>query len=250
LEWLFQEADFGQALQRFRPKGRFEFDKVGKAFAEDRFPFAEDYRLIASSDRSKKFFRDMYYSTKNDWRKIDYKWLSMAEDLAIKMNNHTNNSSLVLAIELSKNGKVLLFPGDAQVGSWLGWSDLTWTVDGETVTSDDLLARTVFYKVGHHGSHNATLRNKGLEKMNSPELTAMIPVDETFAKEDQNWKHIPSEPLLDRLKEKCRNRVIRSDQPLPGVNDRPSNTSAAGWKRFLDRLEKENDLYVDLTINV
>ena len=28
---------------------------------------------------------------------------------------------------------------------------------GPGVTTDDLLARTVFYKVGHHASHNATL---------------------------------------------------------------------------------------------
>ena len=41
---------------------------------------------------------------------------------------------------------------------------------------DDLLARAVFYKVGHHGSHNATLL-QAFEKMNHPDLTALIPVD-------------------------------------------------------------------------
>ena len=28
------------------------------------------------------------------------------------------------------------------------------------MTTKDLLARTVLYKVGHHGSHNATLNGK------------------------------------------------------------------------------------------
>ena len=59
---------------------------------------------------------------------------------------------------------------------------LEWQVDNRTVRSDDLLARTVLYKVGHHGSHNATLREKGLELMASGELTAMIPVNRVTAK--------------------------------------------------------------------
>jgi hypothetical protein len=33
------------------------------------------------------------------------------------------------------------------------------------VKAEDLLERTVLYKVGHHASHNATLRQKGLELM-------------------------------------------------------------------------------------
>ena len=54
------------------------------------------------------------------------------------------------------------------------------------VKSDDLLARTVLYKVGHHGSHNATLREKGLELMASGELAAMIPVNRVTAKK-MDW---------------------------------------------------------------
>jgi uncharacterized protein YfiM (DUF2279 family) len=42
-----------------------------------------------------------------------------------------DNTSLVLAIELA-DGDVLLFAADAQVGNWLSWQDLTWSVDGRT----------------------------------------------------------------------------------------------------------------------
>jgi hypothetical protein len=49
----------------------------------------------------------------------------------------------------------------------------------------ELLERTVLYKVGH-GSHNATLREFGLEMMSSPELTAMVPVNARRRKMD--WK--------------------------------------------------------------
>lgn len=43
-------------------------------------------------------------------------------------------------------------------------------------TTEYLLANTEFYKVGNHGSHNATLI-KGLELMTHNNLVAMIPAD-------------------------------------------------------------------------
>ena len=76
------------------------------------------------------------------------------------MNDKTNNASLVLAFEMGPGGKVLLFAADAQRGNWLSWTRGTWDDGDKTVTASDLLARTVLYKVGHHGSHNATLSGK------------------------------------------------------------------------------------------
>src|SRR5262249_37688999 len=144
------------------------------------------------------------YIAGDAWRKIDDEWLSVTSDLAIALDNDTNNTSLVLAFELGEGGDVLLFPADAQVGNWLSWKDLVFVIGNgpkrRLVTGEELLGRTVFYKVGHHASHNATLRAEGLEKMKSPDLTAMIPVDRTTAKQ-QRWA-MPFEPLFERLKEK------------------------------------------------
>ena len=95
-------------------------------------------------------------------------WLYSAEQLALDMNDQTNNASLVLAFELGKGGKVLLFAADAQRGNWLSWSRDDWKDGDEVVTARDLLARTVLYKVGHHGSHNATLN--GTEADELPQL--------------------------------------------------------------------------------
>jgi hypothetical protein len=182
------------------------------------FPFDGRYRISADQDAPKiDFFRRNYgFSEKdeNEWRRIDYDWLSQAGELALHLDSYTNNTCLALAIELGESRKVLLFPGDAQVGNWLSWEKLSWTVknsDGttRTVTTDDLLARTVFYKVGHHGSHNATMRAKGLEKMTSPDLVAMIPVHRETA-EDQKWE-FPYAPLWKRLREKTAGRVILAD---------------------------------------
>jgi len=81
------------------------------------------------------------------WRRIDMDWYGAAADLAIQLDSRTNNSSLVLAFEFVDTGRVMLFVADAQVGSWLSWHDLSWTVDENSVTGPDLLARTVYYKV-------------------------------------------------------------------------------------------------------
>ena len=63
-----------------------------------------------------------------------------------------NNTSLILLFEV--NGKKLLFPGDAQLENWS--YALTEAQDTKKVRA--MLADVDFYKVGHHGSLNATPR--------------------------------------------------------------------------------------------
>lgn len=218
-------------------------------------PFTEKYgkKLNLSKRQKKPLFAEqmitssIYYNQSFNWRTIDNEWMDLAAELAIKLDSHTNNSSLVLAIELGKKGKVLLFPGDAQVGSWLSWKDLKWEFDNEIVTCDDLLARTVLYKVGHHGSHNATLKAEGLEKMTSPELTALIPVDEEFAETIQGWD-IPYAKLLENIKEKSRHRVLRSDMRNNSTLNKPNDLSTAVWNDFKNRVD-DQESFIDYTVN-
>jgi hypothetical protein len=132
--------------------------------------------------------------------------------LALQLDSATNNTSLVLAMEL-EGGEVLLFAADAQVGNWLSWQDLKWTADGKEVTGPDLLSRAIFYKVGHHGSHNATLKEKGLEMMTNLEI-AMIPVNHEMALK-KHWGNMPLPDLLTRLNAKTGNRVLRIDADPP-----------------------------------
>jgi beta-lactamase superfamily II metal-dependent hydrolase len=169
-----------------------------------------------------------------EWRRIDYEWLGVAENLALHLDNDTNNTSLVLAIE-TPGRNVLLFPGDAQVGNWLSWHDLKWKDErGKDITTADLLARTVLYKVGHHGSHNATLRDKGLEMMVSPDLVAMIPVHAEHA-EKRRWS-MPFPPLLDRLNEKTRGRILLSDHGIP---NHPGTVPSDSWEIIKDRIRQD-----------
>ena len=129
-------------------------------------------------------------------------------DLAIRLDRHLNNTSLALAIELEENGRILLFPADAQVGNWRSWHTVEWK-ERPGVTAESLLNRPVFYKVGHHASHNATLGEKGLELMTSDELRAVIPLDRKTA-EKRDW-HMPYDKLFERLVSKTGDRVYITD---------------------------------------
>jgi hypothetical protein len=115
-----------------------------------------------------------------EWRRIDTDWLQMGGDLALQQVSLVNNTSLVLAIELIDSGKVLLFAGDAERENWQTWKN-------EHADVKDLLARTVVYKVGHHGSINATDPQMFQAEMTNPELVALIPTDEARAR-IKEWK--------------------------------------------------------------
>jgi hypothetical protein len=154
-----------------------------------------------------------------EWRRADDDWTNAAETLALNLDNHTNNTCLVLAFEFIDTGEVFLFPADAQVGNWLSWQNLRWKVrDAQganvEITASDLLSRAVFYKVGHHGSHNATLRKLGLELMTSDELTAFVPVSKVEAGKNR-WWGMPFKPLLQRLSEKTGGRLLVADERAP-----------------------------------
>ncbi len=168
--------------------------------------------------------RNAWKARGEDWRRIENDWTAAAESLALNLDNHTNNTCLVVAFELSPGGKVLLFAADAQIGNWMSWQDRRWRIkeaDGvRKVTAADLLQRTVFYKVGHHGSHNATLRAGGLEQMTSDDLIAFVPVFKEEAQKNR-WFGMPFEPLVNRLNEKTRNRVVYADEKadIPGLRE-------------------------------
>lgn len=174
-------------------------------------------------------------------RKIDRDWLNTAAELALQLDSYTNNTSLVLAFELTDSKEVLLFVGDAQVGNWESWANVKFGDNNVSVA--DLLARTVFYKVGHHGSHNATLKQGGLEGMTSPKLVAAIPVDEGFARNSKHWD-MPAGPLLAALKEKTAGRVLRGDSDFPENSAKPDNLADNDWAEFQDNTKVEEQ-YID-----
>jgi beta-lactamase superfamily II metal-dependent hydrolase len=118
---------------------------------------------------------------------------------AVSLDKAVNGTSLMLMFEFGS--AYLLFPGDAQWGSWR-------TVIDQPATRQ-LVARTTFYKVGHHGSHNATPVDF-LEKVLEPghrlwgAAASVRPIG--------FWPEIPRQPLMEKLLARS-DRVLRSDQP-------------------------------------
>lgn len=179
------------------------------------------------------------------WRRIDGDWLETSEELALALNSATNNTSLALAIEIVASKKVLLFPADAQVGSWLSWQDLRWTGEGLAKDVKEIFERTIFLKVSHHGSNNATLKEMGLELMTADDLVASVPVDRKMA-EKKGWgNRIPHDKLMTALTERCKGRVMCIDEDMKD-NERVS----AGGKPVDtgDPETKYGSLYFDWTL--
>lgn len=240
----------------FLAKAGERFDDNDWNRTESGKPFTSNLRLakdvVKANVERYPFFHKLYGFNPEDpehWKRIDADWQLPAESLALKLDSATNNTSLVLAIELEATRRVLLFTGDAQVGNWEswhegGWSEVNGLGRGETISAEELLRRTVLYKVGHHGSHNATLREKGLEMMTSPELSAMIPVDKkwAYARKPHKWK-MPFDPLYEDLVRRTEGRILRSDEGLV----KPEQKNAA-WDEFASRVQLEDPLYVELEI--
>lgn len=220
---------------------------------ESEFPFNNSFKNKEIDKDLKKIYR----ADKNKWRVIDNDWLEDADSLALFLDTFTNNSSLVLAFELVKSGKVLLFAADAQTGNWLSWDSIKWKGVKAGFTTKTLLENTVLYKVGHHGSHNATLV-AGLEAMHHEELVAMIPVDKNdpnikgstpkpgSKKKPRTWK-MPAKNLFKRLKEKTKNRVLRMDEGFAeGCSPTVPNST---WKKLPNKpIISKDKLYVEYTI--
>jgi hypothetical protein len=174
-------------------------------------------------------------------RRIDDDWLAASGAFALKLDGDTNNTSLVLAFTLPDDS-FLLFAADAQVGNWLSWHDQEYRAADETsLTARDILRRTRLYKVGHHGSINATLRELGLELMEHPDLVAMIPTDEAFGHtRPGDWK-MPNTLVHTPLIARTKGRILRNDRdyaPPPGT---------AEDRDFTARLT-ETDMFIEYRV--
>jgi hypothetical protein len=215
----------------------------------DRHYFGE----VTDGSVSEKIDSDTANVRDQSWRRIDAAWLGVSETMALQLDSATNNTSLVIAIELVDTGDILLFPGDAQAGNWMSWQTLKWDADPDAkrkaTSGPDLLARTIFYKVGHHGSHNATLKAQGLEMMTSSGISAMIPVDHAMAVK-KRWGKMPLPELVDRIEEKTGGRVLRVDDQIATQDDlakkKPKDADDAGWKQFTDRVTVDK-LFFEMT---
>ena len=212
--------------------------------------------------RQTKAFTD-YFDSAQAWRQINTDYLGSADGLAIKLNTGVNNTSLVLAIEIEETNEVLFFSGDAEFGVWDDWEkdrtklpkqrQYAWTLTTDnparTITVEDLMARTIFYKMGHHGSQNATPNSRGIAKLSNAHLHCLIPVDQTKAASFR-WFKIPFQDILTTLDTR-QIPYIRADQSaanLPEARTRQKPLPSGSAVQF-DK-DTDGDLYVDWTLTL
>lgn len=117
------------------------------------------------------------------------------------LESATNNTSLFFVLEIGSLR--FLFPGDAQHGAW------------EHVRSNPeasaLIDNVDFYKVGHHGSHNATPKPFVLEEWTTTG-DAMVPWGSVTSFDDT----IPKKELIDALTA-AEHRVVLPGDVRPGA---------------------------------
>jgi beta-lactamase superfamily II metal-dependent hydrolase len=116
-------------------------------------------------------------------------------NLAAALDKAVNGTSLMLTLNIA--GEWLLFPGDAQWGTWQAALD--------NPQWKQLLTKTTFYKIGHHGSHNATPVDF-VDHIVGDDFWAMASTHHVV-----QWPSIPKEDLLVALGQKTK-KIARSDR--------------------------------------
>jgi hypothetical protein len=108
----------------------------------------------------------------------------LEQALAVSLDKAVNGTSLMLVLKIGHAH--LLFPGDAQWG--------TWQAALHNPTANELLRKTTFFKVSHHGSHNGTPREFVEDIMLDQGVWSMVSTGHI-----EQWPEIPKVELLDAL---------------------------------------------------
>jgi beta-lactamase superfamily II metal-dependent hydrolase len=176
-------------------------------------PFSEAFKM---KDAGRRKFFAIYNSEKFRWRQIETDWLASGNEMALALTRLTNNTSLAMALEFENSEEVILLPADAQSGNWMGWhkADVMKALrEKGGKDTDQLLNKTVFMKVGHHGSHNGTASHSGLDKIIGTKLTAFMPlIQDKVPKEWGGSKNFPAKQLYKVLIERTKGRLVRTDE--------------------------------------
>jgi len=234
--------------------------KIGNELSDNDLPFDNQYtvdikEIDLPADQQDALYRSNLKNliseyNNTSWRNIDYDWISGVGTLALRLNTHLNNTSLAMAIESEATGKVLLFPGDAEYGNWESWHLIKqWLKKGkyDKPLAEDLLNRTMFYKVGHHLSYNGTALEKGINMMPTNNMAAMASLDRKRI--SVQWKGtMPNKYLLQDLMSRTGGKLfIMSEYEIANPPSKKINPKAFGKSYKHDDLENH---YIQYTIDL
>ena len=171
-------------------------------------------RAAATVGKFDLFPRDARYG--KGPKPLQTRWFIEHAESALKKNalaivtildKFLNNTSLILLFEVK--GKKFLFPGDAQLENW------QWALSQEGI--GDMLKDVDLYKVGHHGSRNATPKDlwNRFEKRRGRALTTMMSTATGVYGRSEDSK-VPSANLVKALKNES---TLLNTQDLKGGKD-------------------------------
>jgi beta-lactamase superfamily II metal-dependent hydrolase len=165
---------------------------------------------------------------------------------ADKLDGTLNNQSLVVLFTCA--GKKLLFVGDAQWGNWAYWlygKAVKGADPGISSRARDILSSIDFYKVGHHGSTNATpipvvgALNQDCASMCSTATGAYgSPAKKT---------EVPRTALMDALETRTGKRLVRSDW-VAAAGTEPDQEAKEELADLPDGFSTPGELYIDYNL--
>jgi hypothetical protein len=156
-------------------------------------PFDDDW-TISSPDYSLSF-SDLVVSEK-DAAALRASGEGLDGMVAAALDKAVNGTSLMVVLQIGTLW--LLFPGDAQWG--------TWKLALENTDARELLGRVSFCKLGHHGSHNASPTDF-VEHVLRDGAWVMV-----STRHVDQWPNIPRRPLMEALGGRT-DKLARSDKP-------------------------------------
>jgi hypothetical protein len=218
-------------------------------------PFTNEWTANLATDYKPQDLRGRVIDYDGATKAVEGSLPDMLTAAAAKIETFLNNQSLVVLFEFG--GKKLLFAGDAQAGNWEYWLfKMSEPIKDPTKAGDiveeskELLQTIDFYKVGHHGSTNATpiqmvecaiARPKG-----STGFVSMCSTEDDVYGNKKKGTEVPRTLLMDALLKDS--SLIRSDaipisikDPKLSVNARKGVTLP---KLKVGKLTKTN-LYIE-----
>jgi beta-lactamase superfamily II metal-dependent hydrolase len=201
-------------------------------------PFDRVFRIKGANYLGDAFH---HYGRKDVEKAVNDVQPDMLAAKAKQVDNTLNNQSLVVLFTFNK--KHLLFAGDAQWGNWENFLYGGKIGTGRTTltdTSKSILASLDFYKVGHHGSTNATPKD-ALNAMREG-CVAMVSTQPGCYGKASSGTEVPRLPLLAAIEKKTDNQLARSDQIKVG-DVKPSPDLDAPGKPF-----SAGDCYIDYNL--
>jgi beta-lactamase superfamily II metal-dependent hydrolase len=165
---------------------------------------------------------------------------------ADKLDGTLNNQSLVVLFTC--NGKKLLFVGDAQWGNWAYWlygKAVTGSDPGITDRAKEILGSIDFYKVGHHGSTNAT-PIPAVGALNQ-DCASMCSTATGAYGQPAKKTEVPRTALMDGLEERTGKRLVRSDW-VPAAGHDPDPQAREELEELPAGFSTPGELYIDYAL--